>query len=95
MWGTVQYYGNVPEPFKIRNGVKQGCVLAPTLFEIFLLLLLKHTFGTAEKFITCELMASRMKIKYTFENRLQTKPQWQQILNFCMDCFANTYTIQA
>ena len=35
------------EPFDIRNGVKQGCVLAPTLFGIFFAALLKHAFGTA------------------------------------------------
>jgi len=26
---------NLSEPFPITNGVKQGCVLAPTLFSIF------------------------------------------------------------
>ena len=47
MWSTVQYYGIVSVPQKIRNGVKQGCVLAPTLFSIFFLLLHKQGFGTA------------------------------------------------
>ena len=32
---TVQYDGSLSEPFTIKSGVKQGCVLAPTLFGIF------------------------------------------------------------
>ena len=44
--GTVQSNGSSSEPFEIRRGVKQGCVLAPTLFGIFFGLLLKHAFDT-------------------------------------------------
>ena len=44
--GTVQFNASSSEPFKFRSGVKQGCVLAPTLFGIFFVLLLKHAFGT-------------------------------------------------
>lgn len=49
MKGTVQFNGNLSEPFEIRSGVKQGCVLAPTLFGIFFALLLRHAFGTAQE----------------------------------------------
>ena len=35
------------EPFNIKSGVKQGCVLATTLFGIFFSFLLKHAFGTS------------------------------------------------
>ena len=49
MKGVVQYDGNVSEPFDIRSGVKQGCVLAPTLFGIFFAVLLRHAFGTARE----------------------------------------------
>ena len=31
-----------------NSGVKQGCVLAPTLFRIFFLLLLKHAFDSLD-----------------------------------------------
>ena len=44
--GTVQFNGRSSEPFEIRSGVKQGCVLAPTLSGIFFGLLLKHAFDT-------------------------------------------------
>ena len=44
--GTVPFNGNFSEPFEIRSGVKQGCVLAPMLFGTFFGLLLKHVFDT-------------------------------------------------
>ena len=47
--GTVQFDGNISEPFVIRNGVKQGCVLAPTLFGIFFSMLLRHAFGAVNE----------------------------------------------
>lgn len=49
MKGTVQFNGNLSEPFGILSGVKQGCVLAQTLFSIFLSFLLRHAFGTAQE----------------------------------------------
>ena len=49
MQGTVQFSGSISEPFNISSGVKQGCVLAPTLFGIFFTLLLKHAFGTSKE----------------------------------------------
>ena len=33
---------DLSEPFRIHNGVKQGCVLAPTLFSIFFSMMLKQ-----------------------------------------------------
>ena len=44
--GTVQFNGSFSEPFEIRSGVKQGCVLAPMLFATFFVLLLKHFLDT-------------------------------------------------
>ena len=41
---TVLYGGATSDPFNILSGVKQGCVLAPTLFGIFFATLLKHAF---------------------------------------------------
>ena len=47
MHGTVSFDGEISEPYKIDSGVKQGCVLAPTPFEIFFSLLLTFAFCTA------------------------------------------------
>ena len=44
--GTVVSDGSTSDLFDIRSRVKQGCVLAPTLFGIFFAVMLKHTFGT-------------------------------------------------
>ena len=49
MKGTVQFNGRSSRPFDIRGVIKQGCVLAPTLFGIFFALLLRHAFGTASE----------------------------------------------
>ena len=35
MEGKVSRQGEILEPFKINNGLRQGCVLAPVLFNIF------------------------------------------------------------
>ena len=48
MKGIVSYDGETSEPFVIKNGVKQGCVLAPTLFGIFFSLLLRFAFSRSE-----------------------------------------------
>ena len=44
MQSTVCYNGATSEPFPISSGVKQGCVLAPTLFGIFFSTLLSYAF---------------------------------------------------
>ena len=47
--GTVQYDGSSSEPFRIKSGVKQGCVLAPTLFGILFSLLLRYALSQSEE----------------------------------------------
>ena len=68
---------NVSKPFKILNGVKQGCVLAPTLFGVFFSLILKHAFGTTEESIYLHTRTdgklfnpSRMKAKTKVEKTI-------------------------
>ena len=41
---TVQFDGSSSDSFPIRNGLKQGCVFAPTLFGIFFSLHLSYAF---------------------------------------------------
>ena len=42
MTGQVLSSGNVTDAFVISNGVKQGCVLAPVLFNVFFTSMLSH-----------------------------------------------------
>ena len=44
MMANVRVGGEVSESFGVTNGVKQGCVLAPTLFSIFLSAILDEAF---------------------------------------------------
>ena len=44
MMSTVQFDGDVSAEFGVKSGVKQGCILALTLFGIFFALLLIHAF---------------------------------------------------
>ena len=44
MKATVQFDGRTSDPFDINSGVKQGCVLAPTLFSIYFAVLLENAF---------------------------------------------------
>ncbi len=47
MKGTVLYDGPSSDPFCINSGVKQGCILAPTIFDIFFSLLLSYAFDSS------------------------------------------------
>ena len=44
MMANVSIGGEVSESFRVTNGVTQGCVLAPTLFSIFLSAMLDDAF---------------------------------------------------
>ena len=46
MTGVVSFDGEISS-FPITNGVKQGCVLTPTLFGIFFSMLLHYAFNNS------------------------------------------------
>ena len=39
---TIQHYGSVSDSFEIKSRVKQGCIVAPTLFRIFFAMMLNR-----------------------------------------------------
>ena len=49
MHGVVSFDGSTSDAFKIKSGVKQGCVLAPTLFGIFFSMLLSYAFRNTKE----------------------------------------------
>ena len=60
MKGTVAFGGSKSDSFSIRSsGVKQGCVLALTLFDIFFAMTLKHAFGNAAEGIYLRTRSDR------------------------------------
>ena len=75
--GTVQFNGSSSEPFEIRGGVKQGCVLAPTLFGIFFGMLLKHAFDTTTEGI---YLRTRSDGRLFNLARLRAKTQVRKVL---------------
>ena len=75
--GTVQFDGSSSEPFEIRNGVKQGCVLAPTLFGIFFGLLLKHAFDTTTEGIYLRIRSDGRLFNLA---RLRAKTKVREVL---------------
>ena len=42
MTACIQYEGNISDMFDVKSGVKQGCVLAPTLFGIYFAAIFHH-----------------------------------------------------
>ena len=74
MKGTVVFDGSTSAAFNIRSGVKQGCVLAPTLFGIFFAVMLKHAFGPAAEGI---YLRTRADGKFFNLSRLRAKTKVQ------------------
>ena len=61
MLARVQNDGEFSDPFPVTNGVKQGCVLAPTLFSMMFFAILTATFQDGDNGIP---------IRYRFDGKL-------------------------
>ena len=88
MTWTVQFNGSSSRPFDIRSGVKQMCVLAPTLFGIFSLLL-RHAFGTASEGICLRTRSDGRLFnlgRLSFADDAAVTTHTQQELQALMDC---------
>ena len=74
MQARVQIDGEFSEPFEVTNGVKQGCVMAPTLFSVMFSAMLMDAFQDS---------GTGFLIRYRFDGnifnlrRLQTKTNVQ------------------
>ena len=77
MHGFVSFNNENSTRFEIRSGVKQGCVLAPTLFGIFFSLLLHHAFKSNNEGV---LLHTRHDGKLFNIARLRAKTKVKQVL---------------
>nr|KAG5705334.1 hypothetical protein BaRGS_011106 [Batillaria attramentaria] len=89
MTGQVLSSGNggVTEAFEISNGVKQGCVLAPVLFNVFFTCMLSHAVRGLEKgvFIRYRLDGSLFDLRRLTAKTKCSKDLLQEAL-FADDC---------
>ena len=77
MQRTVSYDGALSDPFEIRSVVKQGCVLAPTLFGIFFSLLLNFAFQHSDEGV---YLHTRIDAKLFNLSRLKAKAKVRTVL---------------
>ena len=61
MQARVQNDGEYSEPFPVTNGVKQGCVMAPTLFSMMFSAMLTDAFQDVD---------AGFPIRYRFDGKL-------------------------
>ena len=61
MQAHVQNDGGYSEPFPVTNGVKQGCVMAPTLFSMMFIAMLTDAFQDVD---------AGFPIRYRFDGKL-------------------------
>ena len=59
---TVCFDGATSEPFPVSSGMKQGCVLAPTLLGIFFSMLLQYAFAVCLVRFSTENCAAAWKV---------------------------------
>ena len=93
MLARVQDQGNYSEPFAVTNGVKQGCVLAPTLFSLMFSAMLTDAFKDSDMGVG---LRYRTDGKLFNLSRLQAKTKVQiEIIRdflFADDCALNSST---
>ena len=70
MLARVQDNGEISQPFPVSNGVKQGCVLAPTLFSIMFSAMLMNAFRDTDVDISISYCTNSSVFNL---RRLQTK----------------------
>ena len=77
MKGVVEFDGSVSDAFEITSGVKQGCVLAPTLFGIFFATMLHQAFRNTTEGV---YMHTRMDGDLFNLQRLRSKKNIEEVI---------------
>ena len=77
MHSTVSFNGGTSDAFPVKSGVKQGCVLAPTLFGIFFSMVLQSAFTDCNEGI---YIRTRTDGKLFNISRLRAKTKVREVL---------------
>ena len=86
MKASVSLKGELSQPFDVLNGVKQGCVLAPTLFSLFLSSVLSIAFADCEKGVMLQTRPGANLFNVNqFKSSSKTKPLLVRELMFADD----------
>ena len=95
MKGTVVFDSSTSAAFNIRSGVKQSCVLAPTLFGISFAVMLTHAFGPAAEGIYLRTRADG-KLFNLSRLRAKTKGQLRCLRDsfFADDAAVTVHTVE-
>ena len=75
---TVRAYGQLSDSFPVTNGVRQGCVLAPALFNIFLDHILHVALANSPDGITIRYTKANSRI--TINNRVTQPEEFDELI---------------
>ena len=93
MSACIQYEDCISDRFDVKSGVKQGCVLAPTLFGIYFAALLHHAFKDSQDgvFIRTRSDGSMFNIK-RLKSKTKTTLELIRELLFADDAALTAHT---
>ena len=79
MQGCVQYDGDLSDTFSINRGVKQGCVLAPTLFGVYFSFMFQRAFNNLPASTGVSLL-TRDDVNFFIVSRFKAKTRVQPFI---------------
>lgn len=92
MAGRVSTDGDPADPFPLTNGVKQGCVLAPSLFGLFFAALLEEALhGFSNGVFVCFCTDKLFSLSHPQANTKVTEELVQE-LPYAADCASMAYS---
>ena len=93
MVGLVLVTGDTSAPFEILNGVKQGCVLAPVLFNLFFTCVLNHALKDLDRgiYIKYRLNGSLLDLRRLRAKTKRVETLVTEVL-FADDCALMAHT---
>lgn len=95
MYGRVLNDGVVSDPFQIRNGTKQGCVMAPVLFSLVFSAMLEDAFHNCQKGVSINLRTDGGVFNLRrLKAQTKTKQMLLRDLLYADDCALVAHTLE-